>query len=128
MKILEKTVMPDGTPIQLEDWSDRNTPEYPNLYGLMIGAYPKQKRGCCNPYPYPGREFRISIDQNRCTSMMTSELISWLWLMARRCWKTFRNTSGTGNGICGVWVWMSITQHADRFAYEGADATAYCLH
>ena len=65
MKILEKTVMPDGTPIQLEDWSDRNTPEYPNLYGLMIGAYPKQKRGCCNPYPYPGREFRISIDQNR---------------------------------------------------------------
>ena len=61
MKILEKTVMPDGTPIQLEDWSDRNTPEYPNLYGLMIGAYPKQKRGCCNPYPYPGREFR-SVD------------------------------------------------------------------
>lgn len=60
MRILEKTIIPDGTPIQLEDWSDHNTPYYPDLYGLMIGAYPKQNRGHRNSYSYLGRRFRTS--------------------------------------------------------------------
>lgn len=40
MKVIEKTIMPDGTKIQLEDWSDHNTEKFPNLHGLQIGAYP----------------------------------------------------------------------------------------
>ena len=38
MKILEKATTPSGIEIQLEDWSDKNTVEYPDLYGLNIGA------------------------------------------------------------------------------------------
>ena len=44
MIILDKAKMPDGTEIQLEDWSKNNTEEYPDLYGLMIGAYPKERK------------------------------------------------------------------------------------
>lgn len=43
MKIIEKAIMPDGTSVQLEDWSGNNTKEYPDLYGLEIGAYPIAK-------------------------------------------------------------------------------------
>lgn len=43
MKILKKATMPNGTEIQLEDWSDTNTAECPDLYGLTIGAYPTAK-------------------------------------------------------------------------------------
>lgn len=46
MKVLEKALTPDGIEIQLEDWSEHNTAEYPNVYGFTIGAYPiaKNKR------------------------------------------------------------------------------------
>ena len=40
MKVLERATMPNGVKIQLEDWSEDNTQEFPNLYGLTIGAYP----------------------------------------------------------------------------------------
>lgn len=40
MKILDKFVSGNGTVIQLEDWSEHNSPEYPELYGLCIAAYP----------------------------------------------------------------------------------------
>jgi len=43
MKIIEYATMPDGTEIQLEDWADKNTEQFPDLYGLMIGAYPIAK-------------------------------------------------------------------------------------
>ena len=46
MKVIERTTMPDGTKIQLEDWSDKNTKEFPDLYGLQIGAYPIRKGYC----------------------------------------------------------------------------------
>lgn len=36
--------MPDGTKIQLEDWSEDNPKQFPNLYGLEIHVYPIQKR------------------------------------------------------------------------------------
>ena len=61
MKIIERAVMPNGTEIQLEDWSDKNTPEYPDLYGLRIGTYPiaknTEKYGCIRS----GETFRLSI-------------------------------------------------------------------
>lgn len=40
MKVVERAVMPNGTEIQLEDWTEHNTEDFPNLYGLQIGAYP----------------------------------------------------------------------------------------
>ena len=43
MKIIERATMPDGTEILLEDWFEHNTEQYPDLYGLMIGAYPIAK-------------------------------------------------------------------------------------
>ena len=43
MKTIERATMPNGTTIYLEDWSDKNTEQFPDLYGLMIGAYPIAK-------------------------------------------------------------------------------------
>lgn len=43
MKVIDRAVMPDGTKIQLEDWHDENTKEYPDLHGYTIGAYPIAK-------------------------------------------------------------------------------------
>lgn len=43
MKILDKFVSENGTDIQLEDWGEHNSPEYPDLYGLCIAAYPIAK-------------------------------------------------------------------------------------
>lgn len=40
MKTIERAIMSDGTTIYLEDWSDKNTEEFPDLYGLTIAAYP----------------------------------------------------------------------------------------
>lgn len=42
-KIIDKTVLSDGTKIQLEDWHSENSEKHPDLYGYMIGAYPKAK-------------------------------------------------------------------------------------
>ena len=42
-KIVDKAVMADGTEIQLEDWHDCNSEEYPTLYGYTIGCYPQSK-------------------------------------------------------------------------------------
>ena len=40
-KIVERALMPDGTKIQIEDWSE----VYPTVYPIqMIAAYPKAKR------------------------------------------------------------------------------------
>lgn len=64
MKIIEKAVMPDGTKIQLEDWSEKNTIEYPDLYGWEIGAYPIRK-GYCKWFGKPGECFRLTISQNK---------------------------------------------------------------
>ena len=43
MKTIERATMPNGTTIYLEDWSDKNTEQFPDLYGLTIGAYPIAK-------------------------------------------------------------------------------------
>lgn len=60
MKIIECAVMPNGIEIQLEDWSDKNTPEFPDLYGLEIGAYPIAKN--TGKYWIRGGEtFRLTI-------------------------------------------------------------------
>lgn len=64
MKVIERATMPDGTKIQLEDWSDKNTEQFPDLYGMQIGAYPIAK----NTGKYwiqGGQLFRLTISQNK---------------------------------------------------------------
>lgn len=65
MKILEKAIMQNGTEIQLEDWSDKNTKEYPDLYGFAIGAYPIAKNTGKYRWIEGGDNFRLSIHSNK---------------------------------------------------------------
>lgn len=65
MKVIEKAVMSDGTKIQLEDWSDKNTKEYPDLYGLQIGAYPIAKNTGKYRWVEGGQIFRLTVSMNQ---------------------------------------------------------------
>lgn len=49
--------MPDGTEIQLEDWSKK----YPGVFGLMIGAYPIAQISSQFGWIKYGENFRLSI-------------------------------------------------------------------
>lgn len=64
MKIIKRGTLPDGTQIQLEDWSDKNTPEYPNLYGYTIAVYPVAKRDSVYGWVVSGRKFLLDIPHN----------------------------------------------------------------
>ena len=44
MKVIDRAVISDGTEIQLEDWSESNTEEFLNLYGLTIAVYSVAQR------------------------------------------------------------------------------------
>lgn len=59
--------MTDGTEIQLEDWTEKNTEKYPNLYGLTIGAYPIARNTGKYRWIESGKAFRLSISQNEYT-------------------------------------------------------------
>lgn len=73
MKVIEFAVMPNGTEIVLEDWSDKNTPEYPDLYGLIIGAYPIAKN--TGKYWFRGGEkFRLTISMNQYTGYSNKDV------------------------------------------------------
>ena len=64
MKVIERATMPNGTKIQLEDWSEHNSEEYPDLYGLTIAAYPiAQHTGKWRLIQYE-KPFRLSIAHN----------------------------------------------------------------
>lgn len=65
MKVLERAKTPDGIDIQLEDWSDGNTEEYLDLYGLDIGAYPVAKNTGKWGWVRGGETFRLTIAQNK---------------------------------------------------------------
>lgn len=65
MKIIEMATMPDGTHIQLEDWSEHNSNEYPDLYGFTIGAYPIAKNTGKYGWVQGGKTFRLSISHNK---------------------------------------------------------------
>ncbi len=64
MKVIERAVMPNGTQIQLEDWSEHNSAEYPDLYGLTIGAYPEAQRTGRYNLVQGGQRFRLAISNN----------------------------------------------------------------
>lgn len=65
MKVIERAVMPNGTEIQLEDWSEDNTKEYPDLHGLEIGAYPIAKNTTKYRWVESGEKFRLHIPMNQ---------------------------------------------------------------
>lgn len=61
MRIIEKDVMPDGTSIQMEDWSK----DYPGTYAseATIAAYPMAKRNVGGIFgPRTGELFRCAMN------------------------------------------------------------------
>ena len=74
MKVIERTTMPNGTEIQLEDWSNKNTEQFPDLYGLTIGAYPIAKNTGKYGWIRSGEKFRISISQNKYTGYFNEDV------------------------------------------------------
>lgn len=64
MRIREKATMPDGTEIQLEDWSHLNSEAYPELHGLTIGAYPVARNTTKHKWIEAGERFRLAIPAN----------------------------------------------------------------
>lgn len=73
MKVIEKAIMPDGTSIQLEDWSGNNTKEYPDLYGLAIGTYPIAKNSYTT-WIKKGEKCRVALSYSRWRNI-TNEMI-----------------------------------------------------
>lgn len=73
-KILRRDVLPNGTKIQLEDWSPCNTKEFPNLYGYTIGAYPIAKGN--SYWITAGETFRLSIGHNEYTDYVGDKIIN----------------------------------------------------
>lgn len=65
MKILDRAMLPDGVEIFLEDWSEHNSVDYPDTYGVEIGAYPVAKRNGKNGFVQEGKIFRLSIKENK---------------------------------------------------------------
>ena len=74
MKVIERAVMPNGTEILLEDWSDKNTPVFPVLYGLQIGAYPIARNTGKYKWIEGGQMFRISISMNQYTGYTNDDV------------------------------------------------------
>ncbi len=74
MKVIERAVMPNGTEIQLEYWSDKNTPQYPDLYGLQISAYPTAKNTGKFRWIESGQTFRLSIPMNSYTGYSNDDV------------------------------------------------------
>lgn len=60
MKVLENAVMPNGTEIILEDWSEK----YHDTLSLAIGAYPIAKNTGKYGWVKNNESFRISIHSN----------------------------------------------------------------
>jgi hypothetical protein len=74
MKIIERSVTPNGIAIQLEDWSEGNSKEYPDIYGLTIGAYPIAKNTGKWGWVQGGKKFRLSISLNKYMNYMNDNV------------------------------------------------------
>lgn len=60
MKVCDKSIMPDGTKIQLEDWKS----DYSCFKTLSIGAYPKAKQSSDNYLIKINEPFRLEMNRN----------------------------------------------------------------
>lgn len=70
MKTIERATIPDGTEIQLEDWSE----DFPGVCGLTIGAYPIAKNTGKYGWIRSGESFRIHISQNKYTGYSNDDV------------------------------------------------------
>jgi len=60
MKVLTKSVTPNGTKIQIEDWKA----DYPNVFKVLtIAAYPKAEKTSQSGWIQGGKEFRVDINR-----------------------------------------------------------------
>ena len=65
LKVCCKGAMPDGTVVQIEDWSE----VYPNIYpqASMLAAYPVSKWSISGAFaPKAGEQFRAGFDFHDC--------------------------------------------------------------
>ena len=69
MKVIEKSVTPFGTAIQLEDWDG----SYPSAYRYMIAAYPIAENS--DKFSKKGEFFRISISANECMNYTDDDVL-----------------------------------------------------
>lgn len=76
MKIIRKDIMPNGTKIQLEDWSEHNTPGHPDLYGLSIAAYPTAVQSGKYGFTLSGSKFRLEMPMNRYRGYLNENVIA----------------------------------------------------
>lgn len=60
MKVLERASMPDGTDIQLEDWTKNNS----HFKTLSVGAYPIAKNTSKFKWVEAGITFRLDLSRN----------------------------------------------------------------
>lgn len=74
MKIIRKDVMRNGTKIQLEDWTDHNTPDFPDLHGLTIGAYPIAINSGAYGLVCSGQAFRLHIATNNFSNYSSDDV------------------------------------------------------
>ena len=60
MIVMKKGIMPDGTPVQIEDWNE-GTKRY--AYGFTVGSYPKSKANHPGSFsPKYGEPFRAQFN------------------------------------------------------------------
>ena len=103
MKVIERTTMSDGTEILLEDWSDKNTKQFPDLYGLTISAYPIAKNTGKYGWIRSGETFRILISQNEYTGYSNDDVQADFEALKNGT-KTLEDLSGHfGNGKKDMW-------------------------
>lgn len=67
MRIIKKGIMPNGTKIQLEEWSDS---------GLVIGAYPVAKNSGSYGFVIAGRTFRLTIAESSFTNYLCEDVVA----------------------------------------------------
>ena len=63
-KIIDISVLLDGTKIHLVDLQIENTEKYPDLHGYTIGAYPIAKNTSRSGWIRKGETFRLGIARN----------------------------------------------------------------
>ncbi|MGG1664501.1 hypothetical protein [Brevibacillus sp. NRS-1366] len=76
MRVLEKGIMPNGTSIQIEEWSE-NYSFMP--YGSTIASYPKSKvshEGTCAPKGNQSYRFSFNFKSEEETKKVFNELLT----------------------------------------------------
>ena len=74
MKVVDRCTLADGTEIQLEYWSEHNTEEFPDLYGLTIVAYPIAKNTGKYGWIKGGERFRLGMSYNKYCGYMNEDV------------------------------------------------------